>query len=201
MLYVWICQIFTKNVSIVRFWMYKMLCSIKFYLTSDSNEDSMQSLTRANSQSEWICKLYIIYLMGGGICFAAFSALLSMFYCWLVTRGLNTKKFFYLFRVVWVKNVKLNAINANCLNEFSSLPWNQDTVLGYLGEICFNIVTGEAYLASTSIILFFISMCLHHRAFYHIFRHSVSKINHLDKKRTNKEILCEVIRFHISVKK
>lgn len=82
-----------------------------------------------------------------------------------------------------------------------SLPWDQETPLGYFGEICISMICIEAYLLDNgALVLLFISMCLHHQAFYKMFQHSLLKLNRPDKNRNDKKHICNLIRFHISVK-
>lgn len=83
-----------------------------------------------------------------------------------------------------------------------SLPWSQRTHLGYAATIFLSIMMGESYLIlNGSILLLFISICLHHRAFYKRFENSMHRFNSsVHEKRAN-EILCEVIDFHNCVKR
>lgn len=87
------------------------------------------------------------------------------------------------------------------LTKLLRLPWNQQTLIGYFGEICFDILTGEAFLTSGSFILFFISLCLHHQAFFDVFENLANRLGQPNIKQNDKLILCKVIRFHILVKK
>lgn len=78
-----------------------------------------------------------------------------------------------------------------------SLPWNQETLFGYFGEILTIVVTGEGYiLTNGAVLLLFISLCMHFRAFFEIFQHSMKKLEHPDQKQNYKQILCEIIRSH-----
>lgn len=83
-----------------------------------------------------------------------------------------------------------------------SLPWNQTTAIGYFGETCLEAMIGYALATSSgSLLIFFISMCLHHRAFRKMFDHSLQKFNRsVKKKPESAKFLCNLIRFHISVK-
>lgn len=48
--------------------MIKKVISAEFHLNLDENQDSMQFLVHANSQSEWMWSFYLNYVMiGGGI--------------------------------------------------------------------------------------------------------------------------------------
>lgn len=96
-----------------------------------------------------------------------------------------------------------DSIRLKCSTELwssSSLPWNQNTPVGYFFEICYDITTGETYLISGSGILLFISLCQFHHAFLKMLQHSLRQLDHPDKTRNDKQFLCELIRFHVSVK-
>lgn len=81
------------------------------------------------------------------------------------------------------------------------LPWDQQIAYGYFWEICFSILASLHFLiANEAILIFFISMCLHHQAFYQIFQHSVGKLEYRDKNRNDLKYICELVRFFISVK-
>lgn len=81
------------------------------------------------------------------------------------------------------------------------MPWDQHTLNGYIYEIGFVITVGAAYLLTNgALLLFFISMCWHHQAFSKIVRHFLCKSDHSNGKRNDKEFLCEIIRFHVSIK-
>lgn len=94
------------------------------------------------------------------------------------------------------------------LKEFSvstqipfSLPWNQTTYLGYAGEISIDVMVTVGYLiANGSLLLFFMSMCIYHRAFLKIFEHSVDNLDAI-KGRNKEKCVLDLIRFHISTKK
>lgn len=54
--------------------------------------------------------------------------------------------------------------------ELSSMPWNTQTPLGYAGEVLFGLLLSEAYLIGNgSILMLFVCICLHHKAFQVIF--------------------------------
>lgn len=87
------------------------------------------------------------------------------------------------------------------LNFILRLPWNKRTLRGYFYEICFDSVFGDTYLlANSSLLLLFISICLHHKEFAKRLSHSLRKLDYDDKARNNKDFLCELMNFHISVK-
>lgn len=82
-----------------------------------------------------------------------------------------------------------------------SLPFDQQTLLGYFGEEALSIFTAEFYLiVNGSILLLFIGICLHHQAFFKIFHHGVSKLNHFHEDQNDEQLLCELVQFHILAK-
>lgn len=86
---------------------------------------------------------------------------------------------------------------------FYSLPWNQDTLVGYIGEIAYCCFVGEAYILSNGVILLlFVSICLHHKAFYQMYENAVIKLTEFDKNQNIHEYnnICDLVRFHVTIK-
>lgn len=81
-----------------------------------------------------------------------------------------------------------------------SLPWNQDTFFGYVGEILYSLFGGGAFLfVNGSLLLLFISIYFHHVAFAEIFRRSLKQKT--DENKIDNEFLCKLIQFNITVRK
>lgn len=88
-----------------------------------------------------------------------------------------------------------------CILKFISLPWNQNTLLGYFGEMIFTLVSGESYLLfNGTFILLFVSICWHHQTFHEILQNSLHKFDSFDSKRNSHEFLCELLHFHNAAK-
>lgn len=82
------------------------------------------------------------------------------------------------------------------------MPWDYHTRLGYAGELLFGIMLSEAYLIGNgSILMLFVCICLHHKAFFSMFKYLVDKLDETLLERNPETQLCEVIKFHISVKR
>lgn len=83
-----------------------------------------------------------------------------------------------------------------------SLPWDQSTLIGYFGEISFNVIVGVTYFISNGVMmLLYISICIHHQTFYEMMEHSINKWTSSDKNERNTEkFLRNLICFHISAK-
>lgn len=85
-------------------------------------------------------------------------------------------------------------------NKFS-VPWNQSTPVGYVEEMCFSIPISFGYFfVSGTFSLLFISICVHHQAFYEMFKLSVNKLKRSNVRRCDAKFLRDSIRFHILVK-
>lgn len=82
-----------------------------------------------------------------------------------------------------------------------SFPWNQKTFFGYLGEVLLSSTIGNIYVfCNGTLILLFISVCLHHQAFYKRHRYLVNRLQYINHSWKNKETFHDLIQFHISVK-
>lgn len=79
----------------------------------------------------------------------------------------------------------------------SSLPWNRTTPIGYLVYGCSFVAVIEGYfLANGALLILFVSICVHHEAFYEQFQYVIGKLDKDDAKRNNERVLCDLIRFH-----
>lgn len=100
-----------------------------------------------------------------------------------------------------MKNVKLSTFSC------SRLPWNEETIIGYIAEILFNIMGCEVYyIANGATTLLFISMCLYNRAFLEMVQSMLHNLNNTDhkpndRKQNDRKLLCKLIEFHVSVKR
>lgn len=83
-----------------------------------------------------------------------------------------------------------------------SFYWNVKTKIGYFGEICNGIMIGTTYLIGNGApLMLFISMCLHHQAFYKMLRYSLKQLNVADRKQNDEKFIIDIIRFHMSTKR
>lgn len=83
---------------------------------------------------------------------------------------------------------------------FSSVPWDLNTRYGYICEVILDISGTETYyIANGSLLLFFISMCLHHRAFLKMFEHFLMNLNKQDDQY-KKGNLSKLIKYHNLIK-
>lgn len=92
----------------------------------------------------------------------------------------------------------------------SSLPWDQNTFAGWFGE---HLVSHTIYISyctiNGAILSLFIGFCEYLHAFRYHFEASITKINHIDDDNAMnvlttrikmKSVLCDVIKFHNSIK-
>lgn len=98
-------------------------------------------------------------------------------------------------------NFIILSIKCSFIHEIYSFPWDQSTFAGYVAEIAFAINVSEAFLITNgTLLLLFMSICLHHQAFYEMFHHSVRKLDQMDKDRIGAELARNLICFHIKAK-
>ncbi|XP_055305850.1 odorant receptor 4-like [Sitodiplosis mosellana] len=146
-----------------------------------ANEDTFRYLAEANNKSEWLWKFYFKYLLGGFLSCNVFSTIALAIVCWLTFGKLDTDYLHIPYLVIW--------------------PWNQHTVMGYCVEICADIICGFCYFFYNGIVLLmFISICWHHRAFCQIIGHLVRKLDQRDTSQNDKVLLSKLIRSHIQFK-
>lgn len=64
------------------------------------------------------------------------------------------------------------------------------------------MITAPAYFITNSILLWlFVSICLHNRAFYQMFEHTIRQLDESNEiHKDDKKILYELIQFHVMVK-
>lgn len=84
-----------------------------------------------------------------------------------------------------------------------SLPWDQETLMGWIYESVFCCLIGSNYLCMNfSVLTFFIGVALFNRAFYKYFEALSSKFDEIsdaDHVRIKLQIV-KIVRFHIMAK-
>lgn len=82
------------------------------------------------------------------------------------------------------------------------MPWNKQTFTGYIGEFFYSMIDSEAYFfANGAFLLMFISVCLHHRAFISMFRHSIRELGADSNGSNDKKLVCKLIQLDVMFKK
>lgn len=90
-------------------------------------------------------------------------------------------KLFCYFTIIWFGN------NFNFRD-----PWSYNHLFGWIGEYTFQMISGDLYLIISMLFAsFFISVCLHHRAFSEQFQ---ALLNQLDVK--SKELITQTAQKH-----
>lgn len=126
---------------------------------------------------------------------------------WQTEVSVNTDRKHFCFKKRPIATVDKNSMFNKkkriwwCKKHSFRLPWDVQTPLGYIAEILFSIGVCEVYLAfNGTILLFFVSICWYHRAFYHMFQQSLEEFNECAKDQYHKKLLCKLISFHNSIK-
>lgn len=134
----------------------------------------------------------------------AVAPLMSILLNCFIKKNLNVKNLYHPSPLVYVTQFPfpLECHFVDFFREFTSLPWNQTTFLGYIGELSLNfpIIAGY-WVVNGTFLLLFIAICQHHQAFYKIFKHSVNKLNQIDNgsNHSSSRSLCDLMRFHLSI--
>lgn len=82
------------------------------------------------------------------------------------------------------------------------LPWNQQTIFGYVMEASYiSYSSNWYYVISLALVVLFVPICWQHYAFHKIFEYKMNQFNNAVEHRNDKKFLCDLIRFHISIKK
>lgn len=81
-------------------------------------------------------------------------------------------------------------------------PWNQTTVIGYLGEDFYIIYFASIYgIVAGLILLLFISICIFHLTFYKMIEHLINEWNQNRHRFPNDEqFVRDLIGFHVEIK-
>lgn len=172
--------------------------------------DSYEHMSHANQIGELLWHYYFKFMLYSFNSTIAFM-ISSIYLCWLLHGNFDVKYLYRPFKVMYVLtgydrlNVQFYSFSIIIIIKFFSiifrLPWDIRTPIGYIGEVIFHIITGQMFLFCTGVVLLlFIAMCLHHKAFYQMYCHSLHKFECVVKKQNHAKNLCELIRFHASVK-
>lgn len=174
----------------------------------DKNAGSFRFLVRVNDTSKSMWKCFFTYVMAVNLLASLVVVpLISVYLDWLMNKSLNVGHFHHVVPSVYVKfKIALPTHIKSCVitpPPFQcSLPWNQTTLVGYFGELGFQLPVGFGFFFYSGVfLLLFISICQHHVAFYKMFKHSMNQMKRPadENSRCAAKNLCDLIRFHILV--
>lgn len=82
-------------------------------------------------------------------------------------------------------------------------PWNEKTLLGWMAVMVCTIFTASFYyIANGMFLFFFFGICEHNQAFHQQFRAMLNRFNaEAFNYRTTQTKLCELVNFHVRVRK
>ena len=134
----------------------------------------------ANGKSERIWILFFKYVMFGSAASTVLFSAISIVICQMKIGHFDAKHVYLPYKAI--------------------LPWNQQTPIGLLCEFMVQFAVAESYWINCgSILLLFISINLHNRAFFEMFRHLLQTLDWANE-RNEQHLLHELIHFHNSVK-
>lgn len=166
-------------------------------LNSDKKTDSFRYLTSVNNTSERMWKIFFKVIA----VIIAMNTVVLPLVSFFSDPNSEVENFHHPLPFVYRKKFKLKFVSL--ISIFSpdnfSLPWDQTTLIGYFEEMVFTAVVAFAFWFTNGVFLiFFTSICIHHRAFYEIFKHSVEKFN---RRYRNTKSIRELIYFYMLIKK
>lgn len=89
-----------------------------------------------------------------------------------------------------------------CFSSSHSLPWNQNTILGYVGEIYVGLLNIKMFwIASVQVMFLFIAICLYIFTFYEMFLSFICRLKHLKVNEQRHNAIIEMIEFHKDIKR
>lgn len=82
-----------------------------------------------------------------------------------------------------------------------SLPWNQASIFGYMGEIIADIfIFNFVMFVGVQLFLLFISLCVHFIAFNEMFASFVTELDNKTQNQSKVHIIRKLIEFHMDIK-
>lgn len=130
-----------------------------------------------------------------------FLAVASVVYCWRTNRYMDPSYLYWPYRIVYLLEDRLTTHFLNLFIRFR-LPWDQTTIFGYFGTILFSTICADVYLfMNGSILLLFVSICLHHQAFSQIVHDLAIQLDAQKSTNDARAMICNLIEFHLSVKR
>ncbi|XP_055307926.1 odorant receptor 85c-like [Sitodiplosis mosellana] len=142
----------------------------------DASDESFRFLAQANNRSEKIWKWFFMFIVSTNIGIILMW-IASLIICRISHGYFDTKFLLHPFKV--------------------SLPWNQKTLIGYIFEFLSEFVFSCSYYYSNgTVVILFVSICLHHQAHFKIFQKSLTKLNGPGENRNDATLLRALIQFH-----
>lgn len=101
-----------------------------------------------------------------------------------------------------MKRTRLNVSIKNFITFNSSWPWNQESIVGYIGEIVVDILSSNAFIfLYGQLSLLFISICIHFFAFNEMFARFVRELDDSTDETSKTESIQKLIEFHLKIKR
>lgn len=116
---------------------------------------------------------------------------------------INSVCLYHPIRLVWVCKIYFSTVNAIFYEKkiYCSLPWNQESFFGYVGEIFVDvIICGTFVILYGQFSLLFISLCIHFFTFNEMFASFVKEVDNSADEMNKTELIRKLIEFHIDIK-
>lgn len=91
--------------------------------------------------------------------------------------------------------------NRIILKFYCSLPWSNESIVGYVGEIIADIIIFDLFIFIVGhLFLLFISLCIHLFAFNRMYANFVNELDNANDEKDKVRIIRKVIEFHVDIK-
>lgn len=153
---------------------------------------------RANNDTKRFFNYYMKYYIGGSIVSVIGMTAISLLVWFQSGSSFDLALLFHLFPVTWdIWDIWMRTFWY--VDDDFRLPWNQQTLFGYIAELCFHEFYVVTYCMTASLILLFVCVTLHHQAMCKMFEHFLDQMDESDAR--TKLNICQLIKLHISAKK
>lgn len=163
-------------------------------------------LDEVNRKNELQTEITLRYSPIGFAIYLAVVGILNVVYCLLKYGYVSTDHLYYPAKYVYVSKFNIKLYNFFYKNEYVvilRLPWNQETVFGWIGMLIFVMFGSATYVfLNVMFMMLFASICSFHKAFYKNSKHLLSQLDEvtnvepIELRDLNKitPLLCEIMK-------
>lgn len=139
-------------------------------------------------------KILVAYIIYAFLIVMTLMAILNVCYSLVIFKSVNGDILYMPYQFMWIIFMYLNPQKFNKF--IRRLPWNQRTLIGWIGLNVLSCFAAGFYLfINYAFLAFFVGICENHLAFHTYFKESIEKL-HLQPKSSHKSQFIELIKFH-----
>lgn len=129
------------------------------------------------------------------------NPVLSVLRCQIQYGRIDTANLIHPFTLRWLLFLNvIESLRTDC--SFHSLPWNQDTLLGYAGEMLVGLLYVLIFwMIGCQMLILFIAICYYQFTFYEMFVHFVDHLKQSKKIDRKANAILKIVKFHRDIKR